>query len=109
MEAAAVTADADDSHVTPSPEERRIAPRQSLHLQVEFESFDEFVSAYTLNVSRTGLFIPTDKFLPMGAVVNLDITLPEGGPKIRAIARVAYVLDAAKAQETSRVPGTGME
>jgi DNA-binding response OmpR family regulator/Tfp pilus assembly protein PilZ len=62
-----------------------------------------------LNVSRTGLFIPTEKFLPMGAVVSLDIALPEGGPKIRAIARVAYVLDAAKARETSRVPGMGME
>jgi DNA-binding response OmpR family regulator len=45
----------------------------------------------------------------MGGVVSLDIQLPEGGPKIRAIARVAYVLDAAKAKETSRVPGMGME
>jgi uncharacterized protein (TIGR02266 family) len=105
-----VAADAvDDSQVTPSPEDRRIAPRRSLHLQVQFESFDEFVSAYTLNVSRTGLFIPTEKFLPMGAVVSLDIELPEGGPKIKAIARVAYVLDAAKARDTGRMPGMGME
>jgi uncharacterized protein (TIGR02266 family) len=99
----------DQSEVTPSPEDRRIAPRRSLHLQVQFESFDEFVSAYTLNVSRTGLFIPTEKFLPMGAVVSLDIELPEAGPKIKAIARVAYVLDAAKAHDTGRVPGMGME
>jgi uncharacterized protein (TIGR02266 family) len=99
----------DESQVTPSPEDRRIAPRRPLHLQVEFETFDEFVSAYTLNVSRTGLFIPTEKFLPMGAVVSLDIALPENGPKIKAIARVAYVLDAAKAREMGRVPGMGME
>lgn len=92
-----------------SQEDRRIAPRKPLHLQVEFESFDEFVSAYTLNVSRTGLFIPTEKFLPMGAVVSLDLALPEGGPKIRAIARVAYVLDHAKAKETGRIAGMGME
>ncbi len=92
-----------------SQEDRRVAPRKPLHLQVEFESFDEFVSAYTLNVSRTGLFIPTDKFLPMGAVVSLDIALPEGGPKIRAIARVAYVLDHGKARETGRIAGMGME
>jgi len=103
------TADPTDADATPSPEDRRVAPRRSLHLQVEFESFDEFVSAYTLNVSRTGLFIPTEKFLPMGAVVSLDIALPEGGPKIRAIARVAYVLDAGKARESGRVPGMGME
>jgi DNA-binding response OmpR family regulator len=45
----------------------------------------------------------------MGAVVSLEIALPEGGPKIKAIARVAYVLDAAKASETKRVPGMGME
>ena len=105
----AAAADSAESQASGSQEDRRIAPRRPLHLQVEFESFDEFVSAYTLNVSRTGLFIPTEKFLPMGAVVSLDIALPEGGPKIRAIARVAYVLDATKARETSRVPGMGME
>lgn len=90
-------------------EERRIAPRIAADLHVEFESFDEFVSAYTLNVSRTGLFIPTEKFLPTDAVVKINIDLPEGGPKIRAIARVAYVLDAEKAREVGRAPGMGME
>lgn len=90
-------------------EDRRIAPRIAADLHVEFESFDEFVSAYTLNVSRTGLFIPTEKFLPAGAVVALKLDLPEGGPKIRAIARVAYTLDADKARETGRVCGMGME
>ncbi|MEY2937148.1 MAG: hypothetical protein RL033_7897 [Pseudomonadota bacterium] len=105
----AAPAESPDSTVGDSQEDRRIAPRKPLHLQVEFESFDEFVSAYTLNVSRTGLFIPTDKFLPMGAIVSLDIALPEGGPKIRAAARVAYVLDHAKARETGRVAGMGME
>jgi uncharacterized protein (TIGR02266 family) len=108
-EVAAAAADDLQSQLTPSPEDRRTAPRQPLHLQVEFESFDEFVSAYTLNVSRTGLFIPTEKFLPMGAVVSLDIALPEGGPKIHALARVAYVLDAAKVHGTGREPGMGME
>jgi uncharacterized protein (TIGR02266 family) len=92
-----------------SCEDRRVAPRVAADLHVEFESFDEFVSAYTLNVSRTGLFIPTEKFLPTGAVVTLNIDLPERGPKIRAIARVAYTLDAEKARETGRVPGMGME
>ena len=109
MDIAAAAEAAAESTASASQEDRRVAPRRPLHLQVEFESFDEFVSAYTLNVSRTGLFIPTEKFLPMGAVVSLDIALPEGGPKIRAIARVAYVLDAQKARETSRVPGMGME
>ncbi|MEO8182398.1 MAG: response regulator [Deltaproteobacteria bacterium] len=108
-EVAAPAADDLQSQVTPSPEDRRIAPRRQLHLQVEFESFDEFVSAYTLNVSRTGMFIPTEKFLPMGAVVSLDLALPEGGPKIKTLARVAYVLDAAKARDTGRVAGMGME
>lgn len=92
-----------------APEDRRISPRVAAELHVEFESLDEFVSAYTLNVSRTGLFIPTDKFLPSGAVVALDIDLPEGGPRIHAIARVAYTLDAEKARESGRVAGMGME
>jgi uncharacterized protein (TIGR02266 family) len=96
--------------VSQSPcEDRRVAPRVAADLHVEFESFDEFVSAYTLNVSRTGLFIPTEKFLPTGAVVTLNIDLPERGPKIRAIARVAYTLDSEKARETGRVAGMGME
>ena len=103
------TADPLDPEATPAPEDRRTAPRQPLHLQVEFESFDEFVSSYTLDISRTGLFIPTEKFLPTGAVASLDIALPESGPKIHVTARVVYVLDVDKARESGRVPGIGME
>ena len=98
-----------DSTPAPVTEDRRVAPRVAAELHVEFASLDEFVSAYTLNVSRTGLFVPTHKLLPTGAVVALQIDLPEGGPRVRANARVVYTLDAQKARETGRVEGMGME
>ncbi len=87
--------------------ERRVHARHEAELQVQFESLDDFVSAYTLNVSASGLFVPTSRLLPLGAVVALNIELPEGGPKIRAIARVASLCS--EAGPHGRQPGMGME
>ncbi len=97
------------SYPPPESVDRRADPRIAVELEVNFESLDEFVSAYTHDVSRTGLFVPTDKFLPMGAVVALSVKLPDRDKPIRAIARVAYILDGQKALQRGRKPGLGME
>jgi uncharacterized protein (TIGR02266 family) len=41
----------------------------------EFDSFDEFVSEYVTNVSRSGAFIATNQPLPLGTRVNLRFSI----------------------------------
>jgi hypothetical protein len=41
----------------------------------EFESFDAFIQEYVTNISRTGLFIKSQKPLSVGTLVNLRFTV----------------------------------
>jgi hypothetical protein len=41
----------------------------------EFESFDQFMSEYVTNVSRSGVFIKSDAPLPVGSEVNLRFSV----------------------------------
>lgn len=52
-------------------------PRQHERLTInkEFDSFDQFVSEYVTNISRTGAFIKTSTPLPVGSEVTLRFTV----------------------------------
>jgi hypothetical protein len=41
----------------------------------EFESFDAFIQEYVTNISRTGVFIKSQKPLQVGTLVNLRFTV----------------------------------
>jgi hypothetical protein len=41
----------------------------------EFESFDAFIQEYVTNISRSGVFIKSQKVLPVGTRVNLRFTV----------------------------------
>jgi PilZ domain len=41
----------------------------------EFESFDAFIQEYVTNISRTGVFIKSNKPLAVGTRVNLRFTV----------------------------------
>jgi len=75
-------------------------------LRVEYHSFDEFVVAYTEDISRGGLFMVTESMLPIGSIVRLNLVLPNDGPTVRIIARIAYVLEPqlAKLRSCARTP-----
>lgn len=45
----------------------------------EFESFDQFISEYVTNVSRSGAFIRTSTPLPVGTEVDLRFTVVMDG------------------------------
>lgn len=64
---------------------------------------------YTQDLSRGGLFIRTDQFLPIGSVIQVNLELPDDGPPETALARVAYTLGPEEAAERGRNPGMGME
>ena len=92
----------------PAPR-RRAEPRVAAAFKVAFETVDELVEAYTVDVSRGGLFVQTERFLPLGAVVRLHLRMPEEGRELLAVARVAYVLDVAAAKGHDRPAGMGMQ
>lgn len=88
---------------------RRGAPRIAAKFRVRFKSMDELVLTYTQDISRGGLFIASNQFLPIGSIVQLHVELDDGRPPAKVTARVAYALDEAAAQESGRPVGMGME
>jgi uncharacterized protein (TIGR02266 family) len=48
-------------------------------VQVEFRTASSFLVAYSVNLSRGGLFLETDADIPTGALMTLDFTVPGSG------------------------------
>ncbi|MGN6108584.1 MAG: TIGR02266 family protein [Kofleriaceae bacterium] len=53
--------------------------RMPYSVQVEFRTPSSFLVAYSVNLSRGGLFLETDADIPSGALVTLDLTIPTAG------------------------------
>ena len=87
--------------------ERREELRVAAALKVRYKSVDALVDAYTENISRGGLFVHTTDFLPIGAVVKLQLELPGDDAGFDAIARVAHIVSSDDNLETGR--GMGLE
>jgi hypothetical protein len=45
----------------------------------EFDSFDQFVREYVMNISRSGVFIKTSTPLAVGSLVNLQFSVVMDG------------------------------
>ncbi len=76
--------------------------------RVEFERLDRRVIAESEDLSRRGLFVRTDELLPVGAVLEADLTLPDGAV-FRVAARVAHLLPPSSARALGRHVGMGFE
>jgi uncharacterized protein (TIGR02266 family) len=48
-------------------------------VQVEFRTASSFLVAYSVNLSRGGLFLETEADIPTGALMTLDFTVPGAG------------------------------
>jgi uncharacterized protein (TIGR02266 family) len=53
--------------------------RMPYSLQVEFRTPSSFLVAYSVNLSRGGLFIETDVDIPSGAYITVDFGIPTAG------------------------------
>jgi uncharacterized protein (TIGR02266 family) len=49
-------------------------------VQVEFRTASSFLVAYSVNLSRGGLFIETDADIPQGAQMTIDLEVPGADP-----------------------------
>ncbi|MEM9193313.1 MAG: response regulator [Myxococcota bacterium] len=86
-----------DAGAEGSEGDRRSDPRIAKNFRVKYPSLDDFVVAYTSNISRGGMFVLTDDPLAVGTVVQVSLELPDEesdhGPVVPCVARVAYVED----------------
>ena len=84
-------------------------PRVEATFPVSYPSIDQLLVAYSCDLSKGGMFLQTEQFLPVNAVVRINLGLGEGSAEIPIIARVVYVRDAAAARAAGKPPGMGIE
>src|SRR5829696_1795965 len=53
--------------------------RMPYSVLVEFRTASSFLVAYSMNLSRGGLFIETDADIPTGALITVDFNIPTAG------------------------------
>lgn len=89
-------------------DERRRFPRTPLSLLVQyrFNSFEDFLAEYSVNISPGGMFIRTDQPLEEGSMVYLQFSLKDGSRLIEGMGKVVRVNPPGV---KDRVSGMGVE
>lgn len=83
-------------------------PRVVARCQVVFERMGERVVAVSEDLSRRGVYVRTEELLPVGAVTELEVRLPDERA-FGAFARVAHLLTPSAARALGRHVGMGFE
>jgi uncharacterized protein (TIGR02266 family) len=89
--------------------ETRESARYEAAFRVRYQTLDHLVIAYSRDLSKGGMFLRTDRLLPLNAVVRLHIELPEGAAEIPVICRVIHVRDHEEATRTGEPVGIGIQ
>jgi uncharacterized protein (TIGR02266 family) len=58
----------------------RVHDRVPICMRVQFRNASSFLVAYTVNLSRGGVFLETEEVLPVGAEIALQLEVPQAGP-----------------------------
>lgn len=93
--------------------DKRRHPRTPLNVLVQFrfDTFDEFLAEYSVNISPSGIFVKTDEPREEGAVIYLQFALKDGSKLIEGMGRVVRVNppSAANKGDPKRPAGMGIE
>lgn len=87
----------------------RAAPRVEGTFRVSYETIDQLLVAYSSDLSKGGMFLATEQFLPVNAVIRVNLELGEGSAEIPIICRVVYVRDHVAARAVGKPCGMGIE
>lgn len=94
----------------PSHVERRSDPRFLARIAIfSGPSLKELVSDYSVNVSSGGLFIETDKILPLDTMLMVKFKLPGEEAVIACKSRVAWINEHFAPKKPSLPPGMGIQ
>ena len=74
-------------------DERRRYPRSTLSILVQyrFNTFEDFLAEYSLNISLGGIFIRTEDPRAEGSIVYLQFSLQDGSRLIEGMGKVVRV------------------
>ena len=72
------------------PETARAYPRASVSLDIGLTSEHNFWSGLTMNISEGGVFVATHQSVPVGTLLSLSLTIPDGYPAIVALGEVCW-------------------
>jgi uncharacterized protein (TIGR02266 family) len=88
--------------------DRRRFPRAPLRLliQYRFETFEQFIAEYSMDISVGGMFIKTDQPQEEGAFVCLQFALRDGSRLIEGLGKVVRVN---RGDDPDRPRGMGVE
>jgi molecular chaperone DnaK len=77
----------------PGEDERRRHPRTPLSMVVQFRfnTFEDFLKEYAVNISPGGMFIRTDKPNEEGTTIYLQFALADGSRLIEGMGKVVRV------------------
>ena len=72
---------------------RRRHPRTPLNVLVQFrfDTFEEFLAEYSVNISPSGIFIRTEEPQEVGSTIYLQFSLKDGNRLIEGMGRVVRV------------------
>jgi uncharacterized protein (TIGR02266 family) len=91
------------------PEPKRTYERVPARLLVRWTSSRDFLSAYSQNISRGGIFIATDDPPQLREIIELSVALPDGLPPVKTRAEVVRRVTAAEARRTGGAAGAGLQ
>jgi molecular chaperone DnaK len=90
----------------PPPTRKYTRTALSLLVQYRFNTFDDFLAEYAVNLSPGGMFIRTSEPLEEGAMIYLQFSLKDGSKLIEGLGRVVRVNAPGDA---THPPGMGIE
>jgi uncharacterized protein (TIGR02266 family) len=77
--------------------------------RVHYATLDQLVVAYSADLSKGGMFLASDQFLPVNATLSLTLELPSRGGELSVKCRVVYTRDAATAAKAGKPSGMGIQ
>jgi len=88
---------------------RALEERFDVYHRVRFKTGEAFLTEYTENLSRGGMFLATDQPLEPGALIRAQLEIHGIDEPIEIEGRVAYRLDPRQAEERGRSAGLGIQ
>lgn len=82
----------DENRSNVSPKERRKYPRVDAVIKVRFKNKDEYITSYSENISRGGIFLRVNQLPDPNAQVELEFTLPGETDVIKVLGRIVRLM-----------------
>jgi type IV pilus assembly protein PilZ len=87
---------------------RRQSPRIKARLKVRFKNASAFITEYTHNISKGGLFVRTGKSCELDSLVQVVLVIPETGQEVVATGKVVRVVTIEQA-DNKQPAGMGLQ